>query len=144
MRLGAQLVAVAALAIAGCGDDEDEPASSPVESTELTVTLDADGPGGDQPLEAEFSCPGANAPRTACEAVADLPEGAADPVPPSTPCTEIYGGADEATIEGTLEGEDVDAMLTRSNGCEIERFERFAALFQALFPKYEPGASLAP
>ena len=43
-----------------------------------------------------------------------------------------------------LEGEDVDAELTRANGCEIERFERFAAVLQALFPDYRPGAALKP
>jgi hypothetical protein len=38
----------------------------------------------------------------------------------------------------------VDATLTRANGCEIERFDRFAELLAQLFPDYEPGASLGP
>jgi hypothetical protein len=143
MRPSALLAVTAALVLAGgCGDDDGE--SSPVEGTELAITLDADGPGGADSLTAELRCPGANAPPTACEAIEELPEDPAAPVPPGTPCTEIYGGPDVVTIEGTLEGEDVDTELTRANGCEIERFDRFAPLLELVFPEYQPGESVRP
>ena len=137
---------LALLALAGCGGDEDDEdsASDPVATSELTITIDSDGPGGEDALEAGISCPGANAPPSACEALDGLPADAAAPVPANQPCTEIYGGPDVVTITGTLEGEEIDAELTRENGCQIERFERFAPLIAALFPDYEPGASLAP
>jgi hypothetical protein len=138
--------AIAALAIAlslagaaGCGGDDE---SSPAEATELAITLDADGPGGESAETAEITCPGANAPPQACAAIRELPDDPAAPVPLDTPCTEIYGGPDVVELEGTLEGEEVDAELTRENGCEIERFDHFLPLLAALFPEYEPGASI--
>jgi hypothetical protein len=139
------LVALAVFAV-GCGGDDDGEDPAPVNegTTELTIVVDPDGEGGEPPAEALLQCPGAEAPPAACAAVAELPGDATAPVPPSTPCTEIFGGPDLVTLEGTLEGEQVDTELTRANGCEIERFERFLPVLEALFPEYEPGAAIAP
>jgi len=138
----ALLVVALGLGAAACGDD-DAADSEPLDETELTITLDPDGPGGEaEPQEAKLVCPGANAPRDACEEVGALPASAAAPVPPQTACTEIFGGPDVVRITGTLNGDEVDTELTRANGCEIERFERFVPLLEALFPDYEPGAAL--
>jgi hypothetical protein len=60
----------------------------------------------------------------------------------SEACTELFGGPDVATIEGQLNGDEVNAELTRSNGCEIERFDAVVPLLQALFAGYEPGAAI--
>ena len=135
-------VAITLAAVAGCGDEETE--SAPIAGTELTIGLDADGPGGEAAVEAEVECPGANAPPTVCDTIEELPDDPAAPLPPDTPCTEIYGGPDTVTIEGTLDGDPIEARLTRANGCEIERFDRFVPLLSALFPEYEPGAAAAP
>ena len=134
--LKALAAAAVCVLIAGCGDDDSS--YSPIEETELTITL-YDGGSGEPGERAEVSCPGANAPQAACRAIEELPEDPAAPVPAGTPCTEIYGGPDVVTIEGTLQTEAIDARLTRENGCEIERFERFGPLLAALFPDYEPG-----
>ncbi|MDQ3759159.1 MAG: hypothetical protein M3331_04360, partial [Actinomycetota bacterium] len=56
--------------------------------------------------------------------------------------TEIFGGPDVATVEGEIDGEDVDVELTRANGCEIERFDAAIPLLQALFQDYEPGQAI--
>ena len=77
-------------------------------------------------------------------AVAEIDVDALDPVSPDTACTEIFGGPDTASLQGTIEGEEVDVDLTRANGCEIERFDAAVPLLQALYPDYEPGGSLAP
>ena len=61
---------------------------------------------------------------------------------PGPACTEIYGGPDTLSIKGTIDGEPVDATFTRANGCEIERFDRFAELLKELFPDYRPGAAI--
>ena len=141
VRVAAAL-AIVALAAAGCGGDDEESESAPVASSELTITADPDGPGGEPPAEALLTCPGAAAPPAACEALDDLPDDPAAPVPADTPCTEIYGGPDVVTITGTLEGEEIDTELTRENGCEIERFDRFIPLLEVLFPEYQPGEAI--
>ena len=142
-RTAAALLAALALALVGCGGDDEEGPVSEAE-TELEITLDPDGEGEGEALVAMLECPGADRPAAACAAVAELPEDPAAAPPPGTACTEIYGGPDVATIEGTLEGEAISAELTRENGCEIERFQRFAPVLSALFPDYTPGEELRP
>ena len=144
MRIALAVYLASLIVLAGCGGDDDEdPASEPSAATELTITLDPDGPGGELPEEGLVTCPGPAAPPSVCKAIDELPEDPAAPVPPDTACTEIYGGPDVVTIEGTLDGEPIDTELTRSNGCEIERFERFLPVLETLFPDYRPGESLA-
>ena len=57
-------------------------------------------------------------------------------MPAETACTEIFGGPETRDDPGDLAGEPVEAEFSRANGCEIERFDRFVALLQALFPDY--------
>ena len=136
------LVAAAVLAFAaGCGDeDDDAPADESQAATELEVTLDADGSGGEEPQVESVSCE----PRVGGDPCARLDATDFAPLDPATPCTEIYGGPDEATVAGSISGQEVSATLTRGNGCEIERFDRLLPLLRELFPGYEPGASLKP
>jgi hypothetical protein len=51
-------------------------------------------------------------------------------VPADVACTEIYGGPATARVRGTLQGKPVDARFSRTNGCEIARWERNRALFR--------------
>lgn len=137
----------AALAVlAGCGDDGGaEPTSNDPFAegdARLTVTLDPDGAGGpENPATEELSCEELSE-DPACLAVRDLSASDFDPTPPGQACTELFGGPDEATVTGEINGEDVDTELTRANGCEIERFDRALPLLQALFDGYEPGAAI--
>jgi hypothetical protein len=146
-RLAALAILLAALP--GCGDDDPGSGGSaptpPGEETELTVTLHPQGPERGAPATAEVSCAEGEVPETAaCEAVAEIREDAADPVPPGAVCTQIYGGPDLVRLQGTLHGSAVDAELTRTNGCEIDRFDRFLPLLRVLFPGYRPGQAVAP
>jgi hypothetical protein len=50
------------------------------------------------------------------------------PVPKDVACNEIYGGPQVAEIRGTLQGRPVNARFDRTNGCEIERWERIRFL----------------
>lgn len=141
------LLALAAGLIAGCGSEDGstttDAAAPPADSgseTQFVVTLDPDGKGGDPALEQIVTCPGSGT--EVCDAVAALPPDPAAEVPPNAACTEIYGGPDTLALQGQINGELVDAHLNRSNGCEIERFERFVPLLKALFPDYEPGQAL--
>jgi Tol biopolymer transport system component len=51
------------------------------------------------------------------------------PVPRDTPCTEIYGGPQQATVVGVYGGKPVRTTFTRTNGCQIARWNRVAFLF---------------
>jgi len=129
-----------ALLVAGCGDEEDETGSADGGgATELAVTLDPDGSRGEQPRTEAVACE-AGEDSSPC---ASLTAEATAPTPAATACTEIYGGPDEARLEGTIAGEPVNATFTRANGCEIERFDRITPLLEELFPDYTPGASIA-
>ena len=46
--------------------------------------------------------------------------------PPKTACTEIYGGPQRARIVGTVGGRRVWTTVTRTNGCEIGRWQRLS------------------
>jgi hypothetical protein len=52
-------------------------------------------------------------------------------VPKGTACTEIYGGPEVAEVRGSLRGRRVAARFTRTDGCQIERWNRVRFLFPA-------------
>lgn len=140
MKLTLSLVAVAATLwlVTGCGstgsggDVTAEPApgsSASTGGTELTIvvrdgprrgertyTLECDPAGGDHPD-----------PEAACQSLRDLKD-PFTPVSPDAMCTEIFGGPQTATITGTFRGEPVNAEFSRTNGCEIARWDRHADL----------------
>jgi Subtilisin inhibitor-like len=101
-------------------------------ATELTITFWPEGPDGES-VEATLACdpPGGTHPdpEAACAALGADPA-ALDPVAPDMACTMIFGGPEQATVVGVLNGEDVDAAFERSNGCELDRWDRMAALIQ--------------
>lgn len=81
-------------------------------------TLTCQPAGGDHP-----------APAAACAALRDA-TGTFKPVPPDAICTQIYGGPQQATIEGVWRGEHVRASYNRKNGCEIHRWEAIKPVLQ--------------
>lgn len=81
-----------------------------------TWTLTCDPIGGDHPD-----------PKAACQALLEH-EAALQPVPPDQACTEQYGGPDTAAITGTWRGKPVNAHLSRTNGCEMSRWDQLAGL----------------
>lgn len=83
---------------------------------ERTYTLECDPAGGDHPD-----------PEAACQSLRVLKD-PFTPVPPDAMCTEIYGGPQTATVTGTFRGEPVNAEFSRTNGCEIARWDSHAAL----------------
>ncbi|MEO8091468.1 MAG: hypothetical protein ABI726_02010 [bacterium] len=146
-RLAPALVTLALLA--GCGDDEPADPGTTVpggKGSSLELTLDADGPGSEDARSATVDCPDppGPGPDEPCGVVLLKSPEDLDPVPAEVPCTEIYGGPDTLRVTGMLEGEPVEATLTRENGCEIERYDTWLDLLHRLFPDYEPGEALAP
>jgi hypothetical protein len=123
------LVPFLLLALAGCGGNEVQdvgggssaaPASTAT-GTKLVITVWADPSATAAPTVTTVDkAPGATAKDFA-------------PADPGQACTMIFGGPGKATVTGTLDGAAVDATFTRSNGCEISRWERMVEL--GLIPK---------
>jgi hypothetical protein len=128
------LLTALSLAMLGCGGDDATTAGTTdgdpgaTASTDLTITVDPGaggeavtysltcGPaGGDHP-DPEAACTGLDA------ATADETK-PLNPTPANQICTEIYGGDQTAVIEGTLNGEPLRTELSRTNGCEIARWD---------------------
>ena len=109
------LLILCVLAVAGCGGEQPT-APQPPEGTRLTVEVRPRGEDG--PVRRRV--------------VTDVPRGITasdfEPVPPATACAEIYGGPATARVEGTLDGEPIDATFDRRNACEMARWDGVQAL----------------
>ncbi|WP_369068869.1 SSI family serine proteinase inhibitor [Kineococcus terrestris] len=121
----------------GEGDEGGEGGADGVRAGELTVTVDDGagqvstwtlvcgedgGAGGDHPDAAG-----------ACAAL----QGQRDPfrpVPADMMCTQVWGGPQTATVEGTWAGQPVRASFDRTDGCQIARWDRLAPLLQPGVP----------
>ena len=99
---------------------------------DLAVTVSDDTTA--EPLTALLRCGGAGTSthpkaEAACAAVGAVGAAGFAPVPKDAVCTQIYGGPETARVTGTLDGVAVDATFSRTNGCEIARWEALAPLF---------------
>lgn len=84
------------------------------------ATLTCDPAGGNHPNADE-----------ACQALDAAASGDRDPfapVPPDQACTFIYGGPKKATVNGTWRDEPVKATFSRTNGCEVARWDALKPL----------------
>ncbi|SES44473.1 Subtilisin inhibitor-like [Streptomyces sp. yr375] len=105
----------------------------------LTVTVRQAGVRGDGTFEV-YCHPGrGNHPDVgrACRAVDRNTRWGRDafaPVPDGGVCTMRYGGPATAHVTGRWAGRPVDATFDRSNGCQIERWDRFVPLLPDLSP----------
>lgn len=105
----------------GAGEPE---AAEPRSALTFDVRADAES----EPRVLELTCgpDGGDHPQPvqACERLSAEAPDVFSPIPEDQPCTMIYGGPQVATVAGTWEGEPVDAVFSRENGCELERWER--------------------
>lgn len=145
-------VALAALLLAGCAslepggspddpvssDDSPGPTPSPTEeppaepvTADLTIVVDATGEGATQTFTLTCSPDGGDHPdpAAACAALARAGVEAFAPTPRGVACTEQWGGPQVATVQGTVDGEQISARFDRTNGCEISRWDRLAPVF---------------
>jgi Subtilisin inhibitor-like len=139
----ATLIALAAL---GCGSESGDDAAGggagggdsteprPGPAVEVAVTFWPEGMGGPS-QEATLTCDPAGGTHPNAEAACALLAVTSDPevlapVPPDMACTMIFGGPEQATVAGVLYGKEVDAAFERSNGCELDRWDRHAVLLQ--------------
>ena len=129
------LLVVLVLVVAGCGGGS----TTHETTTNLTITYWPDGKGKGPQQHFNLSCDPAVGnvadPIVACADLKGPARAALDPTPLSAMCTELYGGPAEATIVGTVDGDVVNARLSRSNGCEIGRWQDLSALL----PTFQPA-----
>ncbi|MFF1547902.1 SSI family serine proteinase inhibitor [Streptomyces sp. NPDC058291] len=110
-----------------------------VSGDHLTVTVRHAGAGVDGTFEV-YCHPGGGShpdPAGACDAVDRDTRWGRDvfaPVPEDGVCTMRYGGPATAHVTGRWAGRPVDAAYDRSDGCEIERWERLVPLLPDLRP----------
>ncbi len=114
-------------------DEPTEPAApaAPV-GADLTVVVDATGEGATTTYTLTCEPAGGDHPdaEAACAAIAAAGGAAAfAPTPMGVACTEQWGGPQTATVTGTVAGEAVAADFSRTNGCEISRWDALEALF---------------
>jgi hypothetical protein len=129
MKHAASLVALLVV-LAGCGGWEG--GKTPGTQTVLQIKAWPNGKDRGATRQWRLHCDLAGgthpAPEKACERLFDLADPFA-PTPGHAVCTEIYGGPAVAEVEGLYRGETVDAKFTRTDGCEIGRWDRHAFLF---------------
>jgi hypothetical protein len=104
-------------------------AASP-STTSVRVTYWADSAKPDASVAWTLRCdpPGGSLrqPARACERIASGGGKLFAPVPRGIACTQIYGGPQKARVVGTVRGTKVWATFTRTDGCQIGRWQRLS------------------
>ena len=138
------VLGLAAAALGGCGDDDEPPAAQQTAprpaggAIELTIRHD-DGAGNEQ--TGSLTCTdrdrraGGFLTRRAtvedlCAKARSIKRLLTTQPDKQRACTQIYGGAETAHITGTIDGVQVDRRFSRTNGCEIDDFNRAGELLQ--------------
>ena len=67
--------------------------------------------------------------RAACRRLSRLPISAFAPVSRNVAFTEVYGGPQVATVVGRIAGKSFNATFSRTDGCQIARWDRVRFLF---------------
>jgi hypothetical protein len=128
--LRSAIVVATSFVLVGCGGWEG--GKTPGTQTVLQIKAWPTGKTGAKPREWTLHCDLAGGthpvPEQACEQLFALDDPFA-PTPADAVCTEIYGGPAVAEVEGLFRGETVDATFSRTNGCEVDRWDRHAFLF---------------
>ena len=123
-------VGATGLVIQGCGDGAGGGAAGDPGTGNLQITYIPEP--GVTPRKADLVCPASTADDTAaCEQIESLTP-AFDPVPADQVCSQQYGGPEQIVLSGTWAGKSVDTTLTRTNGCEIDRYEALAPVLLPL------------
>ncbi|MBT2389937.1 SSI family serine proteinase inhibitor [Streptomyces maoxianensis] len=94
----------------------------------LTMTVSETGARTDGLYELECGPAGGTHPsaQAACDRLDQLAQDGKDPfapVPEDQMCTQQMGGPQTAHITGTWQGQSVDAVFSRTDGCEISRWQ---------------------
>ena len=126
---------------ASCGEGSatGEPSAPPETSVEVTLWPNGRGAGPEHSALLECNPPRGthDRPEEACAAL-ERDGAALAPVAGNVVCTQIYGGPLEARVVGTVGGREVDVLFNRTNGCEIDRWDRLAPVLEISAGKAGP------
>ncbi|GGZ05025.1 hypothetical protein CP967_16570 [Streptomyces nitrosporeus] len=112
----------------------DWPAGGTDSGTRLTVTVSESGnpaANGTFELECDPAAGSHPAAQRACDLLDRAAEAGENPFVPTdrnAMCTMQVGGPAAARVEGTWQGEPVDARFSQANGCEISRWNNLVPL----------------
>jgi subtilisin inhibitor-like len=141
LRIGVLCSLVLLACACGGGDDgseSEEPVAPPPKetSTNLQITIWPSGRDGPYTQWTLTCPPGGSLPNAAaaCRRLNALGNRAFAPTPKDVVCADIYGGPQVAEVKGSFQGGNVDARYTRTNACEIERWERVKFLLASSGP----------
>lgn len=143
----AAVLSLAVLA-AGCGQTTVDPSSAPPDSADPTatpaprteLTIERDLVPATEPPRLDGFTPGTWTltcqptggdhpdPPAACAVLDEVDPDVFEPVGDDQACTMIYGGPERATVTGHIGDMAVDAEFSRTDGCEIDRWNRVSAL----------------
>ncbi|MFH9075346.1 SSI family serine proteinase inhibitor [Streptomyces alboflavus] len=107
----------------------------------LSITVNADGAdgadgAGDRAYTLECAPTGGThpSPSDACERLDQLAKEGVNPfqeVPRDAACTQQYGGPETARVQGTWQGRPVDTTFSRTDGCQISRWNTLVPVLPA-------------
>jgi hypothetical protein len=127
--MGACLSLMTACGPLGGAGDSGSATGTTASATDLAITVWPQGGGGPArtwSLECDPAGGSLPAARGAC---ARLSRQTLEPLPRDSICTQVYGGPQKARVRGRFEGRSVDARFSRTNGCEIHRWDSVRYLF---------------
>lgn len=102
----------------------------------LTVTVTGTGGAGDGTYTLKCAPNGGthSSPDAACERLDQLAAAGTNPFRPVTRgamCTQQYGGPETARVKGRWQGQPVDATFSRTDGCQISRWNSLVPVLPA-------------
>ena len=121
--------AILALVLTALGASASGSTGTPA-PTSLTVTYWEDGVGAAARVTWTLRCNPARGtlprPGVACRRLAAGGPRLFAPLPRDIVCTEIYGGPQVARVVGVVQGKRIWASFSRTNGCQISRWDRLS------------------
>jgi len=121
------VLGLAAVALAACASGS---AGTDAAATALTVNYWDDGSKRADRVTWTLRCNPARGtlrrPGVACRKLSAGGAKLFAPVPDGVACTQIYGGPQLARVVGTVRGVRISATVSRTDGCQISRWDRLS------------------
>jgi len=123
--VAAVAVTITAVALTSGGNEEQDA------TTSLTVRISPGSEELGEPVTIELSCPAADqVQREACARLDASDLTLFEPVRSDRLCTAQFGGPQTATVEGVVDGQEINARFALTDGCEIDRWTSLAQVLE--------------